>query len=250
MPRTMLSDEQWSKLRSIMLRMGIYDKRGLQTTVEGILYRMRVGCPWRDLPESFGKWSSVYKRFNEWSSKGKLLEIFKSLVQEPDLEWEFIDGSYVKAHQHAAGAVGGGDEAIGKSKGGNTTKIHLATDSFGLPIGFGVTGGNVNDCKAAPELIEKLPVSEYLIADRGYDSGALRAQIRARGSVPVVPERKCGKREVNKGFDWGLYKYRHLVENAFANLKRFRAIATRFDKLKRNFEGMLALACAFLWLPL
>ena len=54
----------------------------------------------------------------------------------------------------------------------------------------------------------------------------------------------------NDGFDWGLYKYRHLVENAFARLKQFRAVATRYDKLKRNYRGMLQLACALIWLPL
>lgn len=72
-------------------------------TVEGMLYRMRVCCPWRDLPEAFGCWNSIYKRFNAWSAGGKWLRVFKVLVNEPDLEWEFIDGSYVKAHQHSAG---------------------------------------------------------------------------------------------------------------------------------------------------
>ena len=139
----------WRTLKPIMLQMGIYDKRELRTTVEGILYRLRVGCPWRDLPDAFGYWNAIYRRFNEWSSKEKLLKIFKSLVQNPDLEWEFIDGSYVKAHQHSSGAAHGEEAAIGQSRGGNTTKIHLATDSFGLPIEFEVTGGDVHDCKMA-----------------------------------------------------------------------------------------------------
>ena len=84
----------------------------------GFLYRMRVGCQWRDLPKHFGNWNSVYKRFNDWSFKGKLLKVFQSLVQDPDLEWEFMDASYVKAHQHSAGAASVDDEAIGPSRGG------------------------------------------------------------------------------------------------------------------------------------
>lgn len=64
MPRLMLSDEHWSKLREILLHKTIYNKRDLRMTVEGMLYRMRTGCPWRDLPEAFGGWSKVYKRFN------------------------------------------------------------------------------------------------------------------------------------------------------------------------------------------
>ena len=126
---------------------GIYDKPDLRMMVEGMLYRMRAGCPWRDLPSVFGFWNSVYQKFNRWSSKNKLMTVFKALVQEPDLEWEFIDGSIVKAHQHGAGAASQNNEAIGKSTGGNTTKIHMAADSYGLPIDFDITGGEVHECK-------------------------------------------------------------------------------------------------------
>lgn len=125
MPRLMLTEEYWSKLRTIVHEHGIYDKRNLRKTVEGILYRMRTGLPWRDLPSFFGKWISIYQQFNRWSSKNKLMAIFKSLVQDPDLEWEeFIDGSIVKAHQHSTGAANEEEQAIGKSVAGNTTKIH------------------------------------------------------------------------------------------------------------------------------
>jgi transposase len=133
MSRLMLSDEFWSKLEKILLQEAIYNKRNLRMTVEGMLYRMRVGCPWRDLPKAFGCWNSIYKRFNAWSLSSKWDRIFKALIIDPDCEWEFIDGSYVKAHQHSAGAVGKKPQAIGKSRAGNTTKIHLAIDSYGLP---------------------------------------------------------------------------------------------------------------------
>jgi transposase len=141
MPRLMLSDEFWSKLEKILLQETIYNKRNLRMTVEGMLYRMRVGCPWRDLPKAFGSWNSIYKRFNAWSLSSKWGRIFKSLIIDPDCEWEFIDGSYVKAHQHSAGAAGKKPQAIGKSRAGNTTKIHLVVDSYGLPIEFEITGG-------------------------------------------------------------------------------------------------------------
>lgn len=136
MPRLMLNDELWSKLREIMLQHKIYDKPNLRKMVEAMLYRMRVGCPWRDLPVEFGCWNSIYKQFNRWSSKNKLMQIFNDVVQEPDLEWEFIDSSIVKAHQHSAGAASKEVQAIGKSVAGNTTKIHMAVDSCGFPIAF------------------------------------------------------------------------------------------------------------------
>jgi transposase len=69
MPRLMLTDEHWSKLETMMLEASIYGKPNLRMTVEGILYRMRTGCPWRDLPHEFGDWNTIYKRYNAWSAK-------------------------------------------------------------------------------------------------------------------------------------------------------------------------------------
>lgn len=252
MPRTMLTDECWSKLRTIMLDARVYDKPGLRLTVEGMLYRIRNGCPWRTLPREFGNWNSIFKRFSEWSKNEKLYCVFKLLARDPDLEWMFIDGSVVRAHQHASGAAKisqESDHAIGRSVAGLSSKIHLAVDSSGNPIDFEITGGEVHDAKMAPDLVAKLPKSDYIITDKGYDSEDLREQIRARKTVPIIP-RKRNSKTGNSDIDWGLYKFRHLVENTFARLKHFRGIATRFDKLKRNYAGALALACAFLWLPL
>ena len=249
MPRLMLTDEHWSRLRVIMREHGIYDKPNLRKTVEGILYRMRTGLPWRDLPSFFGRWISVYQQFNRWSSENKLMKIFKTLIYDPDFEWEFIDGTIVKAHQHSSGAATNDTEAIGKSVAGNTTKIHLAADAYGLPVDFLITGGEVHDCKVAPEFIAQLPVASYTIADKGYDKEGLRDLIKQKKSIPVIP-RKCNSTIGNNDMDWGLYKYRHLVENVFARLKHFRAVATRYDKLKRNYESMVALACGVMWLPM
>ena len=250
MPRTMLSDEEWSKLYSIMLETGrIYKKPEHRMTVEGILYRIRTGVPWRDLPDYFGQWSAIFRRFNLWSQKGIIEIVFKSFVQEPDGEWEFIDGSIVKAHQHSSGASSTESQAIGKSRGGNSTKIHMAVDSYGLPIHFEITGGEVNDSVMAEALVEKLPKADYIVADKGYDSEAIREKIRQTGAVPMIPRRSNNK-QGNDDMDWCLYKYRHLVENVFARIKHYRAIATRYDKLKRNYKSTVALACCMIWLPM
>ena len=249
MLRHMLSDERWSKLREIMREFGIYDKPQLRMTVEGILHRMRTGCPWRDLPKEFGRWNTIYPQFNRWSAKNKCMGIFRALIQNPDLEWQMIDGTIVKAHQHSAGAAGQKDQAIGRSVAGNTTKIHMATDSFGLPLDFVLTGGEVHECSVASAFLDRLPMAEYVIADKGYDSEAIRFQIQNKSSTPVIP-RKRNSRLGNSTLDRGLYRVRHLIENLFARLKHFRSIATRFDKLSRNYASMLAFACAFLWLPL
>lgn len=189
------------------------------------------------------------QKFNEWSKKGKWLTLFKTLTQEPDTEWIFIDGSYVKAHQHSAGAQGVEPQAIGKSRAGNTTKIHLAVDSYGLPIEFTVTGGEIHDSTAASELIEKLPPTTAIVADKGYDSGKIREQIKSKGADAVIP-RRSNSVAGNGDMNWSLYRDRHLVENAFARLKQFRGLATRYDKLKRNYQSTVAMACGLLWLPM
>lgn len=249
MPRLMLSDEHWPKLKAILLQLGVYHKPDLRMTVEGMLYRMRVGCPWRDIPRSFGKWSSIYARFNTWSATGKWDRVFAALRHEPDFEWVFVDGTYVKAHQHSSGAATGQPEAIGKSRAGLTSKIHLAVDACGLPVVFEITGGEVNDCTAAPALIAQLPDAEVIVADKGYDSERIREQIERQDARPVIP-RKRNSIKGNADLDRGLYRYRHLVENAFARLKQYRAIAFRYDKLRRNYASMVAMACGLLWLPM
>jgi transposase len=250
MHRLMLTDELWSKLSLIMQNNKIYDKPSLRLTVEAILYRLRVGCPWRDLPhEQFGDWNKIYKRFNHWSQSEKLMTIFKTLSKDPDMEWKFIDGSIVKAHQHSSGARKDEERAIGKSVAGNTSKIHMVTDSSGNPVDFEITEGQVHDIQMASELIERTPRSDYTVADKGYDGEYLRWVIRECDSIPVIPKKK-NTRSKDIKYDRDVYRHRHLVENLFARLKHFRGIATRFDKLKRNYVGTLAMACAYLWLKL
>lgn len=175
--------------------------------------------------------------------------IFFELRGKIDSEWIFADGSYVRAHQHASGARHGEERAIGKSCGGATTKLHIAADAHGNPIDFEVTGGEVHDAKVANRLIAKIGEAEHFIADKGYDSEAIRQQARVIGMNPVIP-RKSNSKKPNPEFDPHLYKLRHLVENLFARLKHFRSIATRFEKLARNFKSMVYLACSVIWLKL
>ncbi len=187
--------------------------------------------------------------FQSVGCQGFVVRFFFELRGEIDEEWVFADGSYVRAHQHASGARLGEERAIGKSRGGSTTKIHIAADAHGNPIDFEITGGEVHDVKAAPQLLEKIEAAQNFIADKGYDSDPLRDQIRSKKMVPIIPRRSNSKKS-NPDFDSHLYKLRHLVENLFARLKHFRSIATRFDKLARNFRSMIFIACSLIWLRL
>ena len=176
------------------------------------------------------------------------MNIFKLFSKHADKEWIFIDGSHVRAHQHAAGIK---NQEITKSIGGNSSKIHLAIDSDGNPIEFIISDGTSHDIKIAPALLSKLDLteSEILCADKGYDSDNFRNQIESTKTKPNIP-RKSNTKSTNEHMDWYLYKIRHLVENAFCRLKQFRGIATRYDKLKRNYQRAVALAYIFIWLPL
>lgn len=250
MPRTMLTDQTWCLLSRVMYLTGrVYNKPEHRLTLEGILYRMRTGIQWRDLPTEFGDWSKVFRRFNLWSKKGVMNEILSFLSKLADTQWLFIDGSIVKAHQDAACVADAQEQAIGKSRGGNSTKVHLAVDSGGLPVYFELSGGQVHDVSHAESLVSLSPKSEVVVADKGYDSQALREFIKSQNAQQVIPRRGNSKTG-NDDVDWCLYRYRHLVENAFMKIKKYRAIATRYDRLARNYQSMVALAFSMMWLPM
>ncbi|ALF60721.1 transposase [Psychrobacter urativorans] len=236
----------------ILLELNIYDKRNLRNTVEGVLYRMRDGCPWHDLPEYVGKSNIVYKAYQRWFCSNKLVTLFALLIKDADCEWVFINGAHIKAHHHSSG----GNEvaqaiAISKSVAGHAIKIHLTVDDHGNPITFISSDGTTHDVKVTPNLINKIDLSntDILCADKGYDFEALRAHVKQAGCLNNIP-RKQNTKSTNNHMDWQLYKVSHLVENAFAKLKNYRAVATRFDKLRQSYENTVALACAYFWLQL
>src|SRR4029434_2592933 len=133
----------------------------------------------------------------------------------------------------------GDDQAIGRSKGGLTTKIHALVDALGNPVGFHLTGGQEHDLACADALPEL--EAETLIADKAFDADErVLEPLAEAGKTAVIPPRKT--RKTPRAFDKDLYKARHLIENFFAKLKQFRAIATRYDKTARCFLAGIHLA--------
>ena len=214
-------------------------------TFEGILFRLRTGIPWRDLPTEFGGWSAVYRRFNLWSKKGLLNMLFNELAKLADYDWVFADGSIVKAHQHSAGAATKDNECIGKSRGGNSTKIHLAVDSGGLPIYFELSEGQRNDIARAQSLVDHLREVNIFVGDKGYDSDAYRAALVKRGITPCIPPR--AKRKNPATCCKALYKQHHKVENMFAKLKDWRRIAMRYDRCAHVFLSAIQIAAVVIF---
>ena len=121
----------------------------------------------------------------------------------------------------------------------------MATDALGNPVRWHLTGGEVHDITQGPALIEGLS-AEQVIADKGYDSDGFIAMIQASGALAVIPARK--NRRTPRAHDRHAYRERHLIECLFNRLKQFRRIATRYEKLARNFLSMISLATAYVWL--
>jgi transposase len=138
------------------------------------------------------------------------------------------------------------DQAIGRSRGGLSTKIHALVDALGNPLCFLLTPGQAHDLAGADALLPQM-VADRLIADRAFDADARVLKPLAAASKSAVIPPLPNRREPRE-FDHDLYKARHLIENFFCKLKQFRAIATRYDKTARNFLAAIHLVAAMIWL--
>ncbi|MDP5336860.1 MAG: IS5 family transposase [Paracoccaceae bacterium] len=143
--------------------------------------------------------------------------------------------------------MGAEAHAIGRSKGGLTTKIHAAVDALGLPIRFAITPGQWGDCPQARGLIEGLTGVGHVMADAAYDADHLRRFIADElGATAQIKQNPT--RSTSTPIDWTLYKERHLVECFFNRIKRFRRIALRCEKTLSSFRAFVSLACVMAWL--
>jgi len=136
-------------------------------------------------------------------------------------------------------------QAIGRSRGGRTTKIHALIDQAGRPLAFRLTGGNIADVTVAAPLLCQCAPSAWLIGDKAYDADHLRVLLQSRGTIAVIPNKANRKRLFP--FDAERYKWRNVIERTNCRLKDFRAIATRYDKLARNFLAGLCLVTALIY---
>ena len=250
MNRYALRDDQWQRIKDLLpgkpgdVGVTAHDNRRF---VEAVLYRYRTGIPWRDLPERFGDWKNTHRRFSRWAKKGVWQRLFEHLAADADNEYAMIDSTIVRAHQHSAGAPKKDEnQALGRSKGGLSTKIHALVDALGNPLRFLLTPGQVHDLTGSDALLPQM-AADLLIADKAYDADARVIEpLTAARKATVIPPRQ--NRTAPRQFDQELYKARHLIENFFCKLKQFRAIATRYDKTARNFLAAIHLAAAAIWL--
>jgi len=246
MLRTMITDHMWSKLVPILKEFKIHFSNRIRIFMEAVFWKLRTGAPWRDLPTEFGSYSTIFNKFNRWSKIGIWHKLFLKMRGELDNEWNFIDSTIVKAHQHSVNSSDKKIECIGKAVCGNSSKIHMIADSHGNPIEFILSEGQVHDSRIGNQLIE-ISNAENLIADRAYSNKKIREKLLDKKIQAIIPKKKNSIDKSNEGFDKHLYKIRHLIENLFSRLKQFRSIATRYDKSKNNFASMIYMGCSIIW---
>ena len=135
---------------------------------------------------------------------------------------------------------------MGRSRGGLTTKIHALVDANGLPLVLKLSEGQAHDSRSARDMLDAVGQDQILLADRAYDSNALRDSLAERGAWACI--KPVSSRVDVPAFSAFLYRYRNLVERFFSKLKHFRAIATRFEKHDANYLALIKLAAARLWM--
>jgi len=263
MSRHDLTDREWNAIRPLLpaQRSG---KRGRpwanhRKVLNGIVWVLATGSPWRDLPDEFGCWKTVYNRFRLWQQLGIWEKLIRNILKRLDQNgcidrtlW-CVDGSVVRAHRCASGALRQNSEndeknALGRSQGGYSTKLHLITDSRGRILATTATPGQSHESKEFENLFsqcllplrlrEKRPAA--VAGDKGYSSGAIRQWLQAHEIKDTIPRRSNENRKSR--FAKQRYRRRNIVERVIGWLKESRRIATRYDKLVESYLSFIQIA--------
>ena len=296
MARGDLTNQQWVRLEPLLPssdgKRG-HPYKGHRQVLNGILWIARTGAPWRDLPERYGPWKTCHDRLLTWQAKGLWNQIFQALLAEVDaagqLDWSqcSIDstghpcppacgGSPSRSgpsrpRARPAGPKRGDSqaarEALGRSRGGFSTKLHIVFEGQGRPLSLRLTEGQRHDSTqlAATLAVIRVPRRrgrprqrpDHLTGDKGYSYPKCRIVLRRRGIRHVIPERKDQREQrAKKGsaggrpprFEAARYALRSWAERGMNRLKQWRRIATRYEKRGANYLAFATLVTTVIWL--
>ncbi|QEH38932.1 Transposase DDE domain protein [Aquisphaera giovannonii] len=266
MRRYELSDAQYAEVKPLLPDPRHHGKGGRpwlphRAMVDGILWILKTGAPWRDLPERYGKWNSVYARFNRWRRDGTWSRILSKTLDRRDARGEIdhdlwcIDGTVVRAARCAGGArrrnrrrprLGGSaatrldepeDHALGYSRGGFGTKVHLLCDGRGTVLGIYATPGQRHESRAFEPTMRRVYLPgrrgrprwpRRLAGDKGYSYPGIWRWLSRRRIGRVIPTRKDQPRAAD--FDKDTYRKRNIIERVVGWYKECRRLLTRLGK--------------------
>jgi len=250
-----LTDKQWALIGPFLPKLARRnDRRGRpwkenRAVLNGILWILRTGAPWADLPDRYPSYQTCHRRFQDWvrsSLLRSILEIFAQALHDEgylDLKEAFIDGSFASAKR--------GGAAVGKTKRGKGSKIMAIADRQGRPVAVHVESATPHEVKLvqatlAQRFVRQLPVR--LIGDNAYETDRLDAELARRGVELIAPHRRTRTQRTQDGRPLRRYRRRWKVERLFAWLQNYRRIVVRYERHAENFLGMLHLACCFILL--
>ena len=237
-----------------------------RTLRNGILWILRTGAPWRDLPERYGVVGTVSSRFYRWRKAGVWARVLETLPRPMRRAcstgtctlWTPASFAPISTPPVPAGPALSGGEALGRSRGGFSTKIHVRAEGHGKPVTFHLTGGERHDSVALPALLDAGAVRRKrgrprlrprrVAGDKAFADRPSRQHLRARRIRAVIPTKRYQRR--THSFDRAAYRARNRVERLFNRLKPFRRIATRYEKRAANDLAMLHLGAILIWLSL
>ena len=232
-----LTEEEWAKLEKLLPK----KKMGrpcldLRRTLSGIKWILKTGSPWHALPPKFGNWNSIYHKFRKWCSLGLFERMMKIINADKDnstlLE---LDSTFCKVHQSACSALK--EQAIGSSRDGKNTKIHVLLNERMQLLKVILIGGQIHDSEPALALLNGIKLKgKTILADKAYSSEQIRFFIAEHGAFACIPDKANFK--IKHDFDSELYKQRNIVERFFQRIN----VSTRYDKLALCFLNFVLLA--------
>ncbi len=237
-----LTDAQWNRIKFVFEGTKRVGRPSLNPRIvfNALMWILKSGGRWRDLPARYGNWNSIYHKFRLWCSLGlfdRLLKVINADAKDATLLE--IDSTFCKVHQSACSARK--NQAIGVSRGGKNTKVHVLINERMQLLKVILTGGQVHDSEPAIELLKGVTLKgKTILADKAYSCEQIRFFIAEHGAFACIPDKVNFK--TKHDFNSCLYKQRNIVERFFQRIKNFRHVAFRFDKLALCFENFVLLA--------
>jgi transposase len=258
MSRHEITKHQWKIMKPLLPKRKTHIGRPpvpLRKVLNGIIYVLKTGCAWMDMPKKYGSYTTCWRRLKEWQRVGIWERIWRKLLQtlneKHQLNWNrvYLDGTFVPAKR-------GGTE-IGKTKSGKGSKLMMVAEQNGIPIGILLSSAQPHEIRLAQRTLASIrvpskrgrPHSRFneLVADRAYHSQAFRSFLRKKGIKPTIPGRKSDKKRKGRPLAVGDgYKQRWKIERCFAWMDNNRRLIVRYERYIQHYKAFCLISLILL----